>query len=113
MSSHPSIHPERAVKPCRHLEAPVDIFFLSLGNECRNNATCHDLHMGYWCECLVPGYEGLLCERERDECTSWEPCQNGATCVDKFNGYRYFSSYPDKGLVKSSSTQKCANIYFL
>ena len=66
----------------------VYVLYFDTDNKCRNNATCHDLHLGYWCECLGPGYEGLLCEREKDECTDWKPCQNGGTCVDKFSGYR-------------------------
>ena len=66
----------------------IRFLYFYIGNECRNNATCHDIHLGYWCECTLPGYEGILCERERDECSDWEPCQNGGTCVDMFNGYR-------------------------
>ena len=49
--------------------------------------------LGYDCLC-VAGWEGDLCERERDECrTEGEgPCMNAAPCVDMFNDYRLVSS---------------------
>jgi len=53
---------------------------------CRNGATCtNDGSGGYICICQ-PGWEGMNCDRERNECAS-NPCQNGATCTDQFNAY--------------------------
>ena len=34
----------------------------------------------------VPGYQGVNCEYEVDECQN-QPCQNGGTCVDADQGY--------------------------
>lgn len=35
---------------------------------------------------LLPGYHGLYCEEEYNECLS-APCQNYATCRDLVNAY--------------------------
>ncbi|CAH1779950.1 unnamed protein product, partial [Owenia fusiformis] len=40
---------------------------------------------GYTCSC-VPGYEGLRCDVDIDECSS-NPCLNGVTCTDGVNSY--------------------------
>jgi len=49
------------------------------------NGTCVDGYLTYTCSCL-PGYSGLLCQTELNECLS-SPCQNGGTCTDLVNGY--------------------------
>lgn len=35
----------------------------------------------------VPGYQGVNCEYEVDECQN-QPCQNGGTCVDLVNHFK-------------------------
>ena len=41
----------------------------------------------YRCNCK-PGYEGRNCEIDIDDCElEQQPCQNGATCLDKVDGY--------------------------
>lgn len=40
-----------------------------------------------WPLCLpVPGFTGTMCQIDIDECAS-TPCQNGAKCIDRPNGY--------------------------
>ncbi|XP_064079819.1 uncharacterized protein LOC135196919 isoform X6 [Macrobrachium nipponense] len=50
-------------------------------NPCYYGAWCTNLtNTDFICHCS-PGYEGVLCEVDTDECSS-APCSNGATCVD-------------------------------
>uniref|UniRef100_A0A7N8YIM0 Delta/notch-like EGF repeat containing n=1 Tax=Mastacembelus armatus TaxID=205130 RepID=A0A7N8YIM0_9TELE len=46
---------------------------------------CRSVGNSYRCLC-VPGYHGLYCEEEYNECLS-APCQNYATCRDLINAY--------------------------
>ncbi|CAL8351459.1 unnamed protein product [Lota lota] len=46
---------------------------------------CRSVGNSYRCLC-VPGYHGLYCEEEYNECLS-APCQNYATCKDLINAY--------------------------
>ncbi|XP_078661760.1 uncharacterized protein LOC144905833 [Branchiostoma floridae x Branchiostoma belcheri] len=63
-------------KPC---EQPQDI--------CYNNGVCSTCFNDSYtfCSCL-PGYEGVLCTLDVDECAS-SPCQNGGTCFHGLNSY--------------------------
>ena len=51
---------------------------------CLNNGTCLENSQSSECVCQ-PGYEGELCELERDECQS-SPCVQG-TCQDGLNEF--------------------------
>ncbi|KAG7274990.1 hypothetical protein CRUP_001083 [Coryphaenoides rupestris] len=54
---------------------------------CLNGATCSNTGQGsYTCSCR-PGFSGLSCEVEVNEC-SGNPCRNGASCTDQENTYR-------------------------
>ena len=50
------------------------------------NGECVDQINGYECDCL-PGYDGINCDNEINECLKYSPCENGATCVDKLADY--------------------------
>lgn len=54
----------------------------------RSMYTCLPLpHCDLWPLCLpVPGFTGTMCQIDIDECAS-TPCQNGAKCIDRPNGY--------------------------
>ncbi|XP_034460417.1 delta and Notch-like epidermal growth factor-related receptor isoform X1 [Hippoglossus hippoglossus] len=53
-------------------------------NPCAHGV-CRSIGNSYRCLC-VPGYHGLYCEEEYNECLS-APCQNYATCRDLINAY--------------------------
>ncbi|KAA8593946.1 hypothetical protein FQN60_004780, partial [Etheostoma spectabile] len=53
-------------------------------NPCAHGV-CRSVGNSYRCMC-VPGYHGLYCEEEYNECLS-APCQNYATCRDLINAY--------------------------
>ena len=62
----------------------------AVANECLTDnggcdQYCVDTYDSYFCHCL-DGYTGNLCQYDVDECAS-APCQNGATCTDRINGY--------------------------
>uniref|UniRef100_A0AAQ4S401 Crumbs cell polarity complex component 1 n=1 Tax=Gasterosteus aculeatus aculeatus TaxID=481459 RepID=A0AAQ4S401_GASAC len=54
-------------------------------NPCQNRAICRIRRGGYSCFC-VPGFQGAHCQIDVNECVS-QPCQNGATCVDRCEVY--------------------------
>jgi len=48
--------------------------------------TCHSRPgLGFSCDCVL-GYEGLRCEKNRDECAQ-NPCKNGGECDDGINSF--------------------------
>ncbi|KAK7883326.1 hypothetical protein WMY93_029500 [Mugilogobius chulae] len=53
-------------------------------NPCAHGV-CRSVGNSYRCLC-IPGYHGLYCEEEYNECLS-APCQNYATCRDLINAY--------------------------
>ena len=52
---------------------------------CKNNGTCHDLHLDYRCTC-ARGWEGATCEGNVEECAT-KPCANNGKCVDGVGDY--------------------------
>lgn len=75
---------------CSSVELPVnrhspplphlDLNFCTHHHPCVNSATCMNTGQGsYTCTCL-PGFTGVNCELEMQECDS-NPCRNGATCT--------------------------------
>lgn len=53
---------------------------------CFNGGTCLNGNFSADCVC-VPGFTGLRCEKEIDECEP-NPCKNNATCEDGINQFR-------------------------
>ncbi|XP_010871746.2 delta and Notch-like epidermal growth factor-related receptor [Esox lucius] len=56
---------------------------------------CRSVATSYRCLC-VPGYHGLYCEEEYNECLS-APCQNYATCRDLINAYECVCTHQYEG----------------
>ncbi|KAK2159265.1 hypothetical protein LSH36_155g00003 [Paralvinella palmiformis] len=50
------------------------------------NGNCTEVNDTIVCVCF-PGYTGVLCEYDIDECLS-EPCQNGGSCTDLIADYK-------------------------
>ncbi|XP_071497251.1 uncharacterized protein [Diadema antillarum] len=96
IGSFQSRHQQRSCDPCPdHLSTPnrgaQDIQECTDANECvsepcQNGATCVDLVDSFRCNC-APGFEGVTCEVDIDECALLQPCQRGGTCIDQINGY--------------------------
>lgn len=56
----------------------------------------------------VPGYQGVNCEYEVDECQN-QPCKNGGTCVDLVNHFKCSCPPGTRGMSSSTilSTKAC------
>lgn len=67
--------------PCKQkLFFPPDLNFCTHHHPCVNGATCMNTGQGsYTCTCL-PGFTGVNCELEMQECDS-NPCRNGGICT--------------------------------
>lgn len=63
---------------------PPDLNFCTHHHPCVNGATCMNTGQGsYTCTCL-PGFTGVNCELEMQECDS-NPCRNGGVCTVSWN----------------------------
>lgn len=76
-----------------------------------NGATCVDQIDGYMCLC-VPGYSGIQCQTDIDECAS-TPCHFGGTCLHTLNGYTCLCIPGYSGLQCQTNINECVRIIFL
>ncbi|RVE59186.1 hypothetical protein OJAV_G00201620 [Oryzias javanicus] len=60
---------------------------------------------GYLCNC-IPGWQGLLCDQNTDECSS-NPCQNGGTCIDSINAFTCNCTAQWTGPLCQTPQQEC------
>jgi hypothetical protein len=60
------------------------------------------------CEC-APGYSGVLCERNTDDCAD-EPCQNGGHCVDGLDSYQCMCAPGFEGPACGAETDECEGV---
>ncbi|XP_072179392.1 LOW QUALITY PROTEIN: uncharacterized protein [Diadema setosum] len=79
---------------------------------CHNGSTCVDLVDSFRCNC-APGFEGVTCEVDIDECALLQPCQRGGTCIDQINGYSCTCPEGFNGTNCEGSINICDNNYCL
>ena len=77
-------------EPLEVLTAPEGLqcfgyFSLYERDPCQNGAICRPQNSNHFtCDC-VPGYDGIICQNEINECHSHE-CEHG-TCIDRINNF--------------------------
>uniref|UniRef100_A0A671QZ44 Neurogenic locus notch homolog protein 3-like n=1 Tax=Sinocyclocheilus anshuiensis TaxID=1608454 RepID=A0A671QZ44_9TELE len=91
-----------------------------LSMPCQNDATCLDRIGEFTCICM-PGmsklnfpsitrstiwFTGTMCQIDIDECAS-TPCQNGAKCIDRPNGYECRCAEGFEGRLCESNIDNC------
>ncbi|PIK33677.1 putative sushi, von Willebrand factor [Apostichopus japonicus] len=74
-----NVNPSFSVRTSQFSELTDIYFSFCLSHTCVNGASCHDALGGFSCTCQ-PGYTGVYCEIDIDDCEP-SPCLNG-TCVD-------------------------------
>uniref|UniRef100_A0A673C0G3 Neurogenic locus notch homolog protein 2-like n=1 Tax=Sphaeramia orbicularis TaxID=375764 RepID=A0A673C0G3_9TELE len=96
-----------------------------LSMPCQNDATCLDRIGEFTCICMpagtllldlpsdpsplclhVPGFTGTMCQIDIDECAS-TPCQNGAKCYDRPNGFECRCAEGYEGTLCESNINNC------
>ena len=100
---HYYLYSHRCFRRCQHLiddcsDAP-----------CQNGGTCVDEIEGFTCQCR-PGYVGLQCEAEIDECQS-NPCNPVGTeeCVDMDNMFKCKCRPGFVGQMCETNVDECAS----
>ena len=65
--------------------ADIDDCAVTSGSVCGVHGACMDGVRSYVCAC-DPGYYGLMCENDVDECAT-DSCLNGGVCMKGDNAY--------------------------
>ncbi|XP_060570785.1 uncharacterized protein LOC132729062 isoform X2 [Ruditapes philippinarum] len=97
---------------CRACQSSKSLYNWTDYDPCQNEGKCSDETAGYTCTCM-PGYRGINCEYEINECLS-TPCQNGGVCTDMLNKYTCecpdgFIGYNCQTDIDECSSNPCKN----
>uniref|UniRef100_A0A3Q2QM29 DeltaC n=1 Tax=Fundulus heteroclitus TaxID=8078 RepID=A0A3Q2QM29_FUNHE len=85
-----------------------DLNYCTNHRPCQNRASCTNTGEGsYTCACR-PGFSGMNCEVETNECDS-NPCRNGGSCKDLLNGYSCACPQGFYGTDCQISAMRCAD----
>ncbi|XP_005112951.2 protein crumbs [Aplysia californica] len=100
--------PECAVKPCWYNSTCLEYSDVSLYDMGNPNFVDFSFEKaaGYLCVC-VPGATGKNCSVDINECAA-DPCQNHATCVDKFNDFDCSCAPGYEGDLCETEIDECA-----
>ncbi len=106
-SAIPPVVPEVTFRPPSSCDA-TDLYFSCSSNPCWSPGTafCTSLQTSFQCTCK-PGYSGVLCQTEINECAS-APCLNGGTCVDSINRWNCTCTSAWSGVICQTDVNECA-----
>ncbi|KAK6035642.1 EGF-like domain protein, partial [Cooperia oncophora] len=79
-------------------------------NICRNGGVCvaDEINNTNTCVC-PPMYQGLFCEKDVDECSMANPCENGGTCVNLDGGFECACTAAFEGELCTINKDDCVN----
>ncbi|KAL6096416.1 vcan [Pungitius sinensis] len=108
VEARPPTQPESTPQPDGAVEVSTgdlrDLLLCS-ASLCLNGGSCFQETSQNLCVC-APGFTGLRCETEVDECRS-NPCLNGATCVDGVSSFTCLCLPSYSGELCGQDTQVC------
>lgn len=88
----------------------TDIFNACVSNPCStlagHTAGCESQLNSWYCIC-APGYSGVRCQNEINECLS-NPCQNGGWCIDGVNNFTCICTSGWTGVQCQLDINECA-----
>ncbi|XP_069742209.1 protein eyes shut homolog [Narcine bancroftii] len=78
-------------------------------NPCSNLSTCITQSNGTAACICQPGFQGVHCEFDTNDCLS-NPCQNQGHCLDEVNGYRCFCLPGFSGTLCEANIDECSSV---